>query len=55
MSSTNLKNHPKTQNQPKIKNLMELKYIFLGNFKVKTHIVNSPYQIEQFDIYIDIF
>jgi hypothetical protein len=49
MSSTNLKNHPKTQNQPKIKNLT------LGNFKVKTHIVNSPYQIEQFDIYIDIF
>jgi len=37
MSSTNLKNHPKTQNQPKIKNLTELKYVFLGNFKVKTH------------------
>ena len=31
----NLKNYPKTQNQPENKNLTKIIYVFVGNFKVK--------------------
>jgi len=35
----NLKTHPKTQNQPEIKNLTKIKHVFLGNFKVKNLLI----------------
>jgi len=34
-----LKNHLKTQNQPKTKNLTKIIYVFLGNPKLKKHLM----------------
>ena len=37
-----LKNHLKTQNQPKTKNLTKIIYVFLGNPKLKKHLMWTP-------------
>jgi len=51
----NVKNHPKTLNQPETKRLFELKYVFIGVFKVKTPNLNSPHHMKFFDIKINCF
>jgi len=38
IGSKNPRNHTKTRNQPETKKIDELKYIFLGNLKVKKHL-----------------
>jgi len=51
----NIKNHFKTHNQPKTKNLLELKSFFFGAFKARKHIRNSSHYMDPFDIKIDPF
>ena len=44
-------NNPKTLNQPETKKLYELRYVFIGVFKVKKRLkLNSPHHVEHFDI-----
>jgi hypothetical protein len=51
----NVKNHPKTLNQPETKRFFELRYVFIGVFKVKIPNLNSPHHMKPFDIKIDCF
>jgi hypothetical protein len=56
MTSKNQKNHFKTRNQLETKNLIEFRFVFLSNFKVKkTLYMNSTHQMKQLDINIDRF
>jgi len=54
-SLKNIKNHPKTLNQPETKRFSEPRYVFIGIFKVKTPILNSPHHMKPFNIKIDCF
>jgi hypothetical protein len=50
------KKHPKTLNQLETKKLSELRYVFIGVFKVKKRLkLNSPHHMEHFDIKINYF
>ena len=45
MASKNIKNHSKTHNQLKTKNLLELRFVFLVFLKVKKYLILTPFII----------